>query len=53
MVVEVAGDERDIEVAGFADRFTIVHRLQDRQKSGMFLDEAGNRIKVAGALRPR
>ena len=47
MIVEVARDERDIQVACLADSFTIVQRLQYRQQARVFLDMTRDGIHVA------
>ncbi len=53
VVVEMAVDQRDIDVAAFADRFAVVERLQHTEKTGMFLHQAGEGVEVFGALMAR
>ena len=50
MVVEMAGDQRDVDIAGFADRFAVVHRLQNGQHAGVLLHQAGQRVERPGAV---
>ena len=50
MVVKVAYRERDIDIAGFTDGFPVVEDFHDRQKTCVFLHQAGNGIQNAGAL---
>src|SRR2546427_2904272 len=52
VVVEVAGDERDVEVAGLADRLAVVHALEHGEESGVALHLAGERVQVAGPHVP-
>src|SRR5436309_5413707 len=47
MIVEVAGNERDIQVAGLANRFPIVQRFQDGQETRVFLDVTSNSVEIA------
>ena len=49
MIVKVAGNQRDIQVAGLADRFAIIQRFQHGQEARVFLDVTGNSIQVASA----
>ncbi len=50
MVVEVAGDERDVDVAGLADGLAVVHGLEHGEAAGVLLDLAGEGVEIAGAL---
>ena len=36
MMVEVAGNERNVDVASLADRLAVIDRLQDRRKRSRF-----------------
>ncbi len=49
MVIEVPGDERDVEIAGFANRLAVVEALEHREQARVALDLAGKRVQVAGA----
>ena len=53
VVVEVAGDQRHVDVAGLADRLAVVQRLQHREEALMLLDEAGDGVEMPGALMAR
>src|SRR6516164_723088 len=48
-MIEMAGDQGNVDVARFADRLAVVDRLQDREKSRVFLDVTSERVKMAGA----
>ena len=50
MVVEMAGDQRDIDIAAFADRLAVVHGLEHGEQAGMLLDGAGDGIEIFAAL---
>jgi hypothetical protein len=41
VVVEVPGHERDVEVAGLADRLAVVEALQHREQARVLLYRAG------------
>ena len=45
----MAGDQRDVDVAGLADRLAVVDGLQRRQQPRMALHQPGERIEMAGA----
>src|SRR5690348_12667276 len=45
----MAGDERDIDVAGFADGLAVVESFEDGEAAGMFLDLASEGVEIAGA----
>ncbi len=48
VVVEVAGHERDVDVARLADRLAVVEGLQHRQEALTLLDMAGEPVEVPG-----
>ena len=50
VVVEVAGDEGDIDVAGLADGLAVVDGFEDGELAGVLLYLAGEGVKVTGAL---
>jgi len=50
VVVEVAGDERDVDVAGLADGFAVVEGFEDGEAAGVLLDLAGEGVEIAGSL---
>ena len=50
MVVEVAGDERDVDVAGLADGLAVVHGLEHGEAARVLLDLAREGVEIAGAL---
>ena len=50
VVVEVAGDERDVDVAGLADGLAVVECFEDGELAGVLLHLAGERVEIAGAL---
>ena len=41
---------RDVDIAAFADRLTVVHRFQHREQALALLDVARDRVDVLGAL---
>ena len=49
VVEEVRGDQRDVDVAGLADRLAVVERLQHGELAGALLDDPGDPEQV---LRP-
>ena len=49
VIVEVAGDQRDVDVARLADRLAVVQRLQHGEQARVLLDLAGNGVEIAGA----
>jgi hypothetical protein len=53
VMVEMAGDQRNVDVAGFADRLAVVERFHHRKEAAVALDEACQRIEVAGAAMSR
>src|SRR5205807_9095483 len=55
MMIEVAGDERDVEIARLADRLAVVEALEHRQEPGVLLHRTGERVQVtrAGVARER
>ena len=57
MMIEMAGDERNVDVARLADRLAVVDRFQDREKALPLLHMARERIEMlrpleAGKRRP-
>src|ERR1700731_1641960 len=46
VVVEMPGNEGNIDVATFANRLSVVDSLENGKEAGMFLDQARERIKV-------
>ena len=57
MVVEVPGDQRDVDVARLANRLAVVHGLQHGKEAVALLYVAGDRVEifrplVARQLRP-
>ena len=53
VVIKVARDQRNIDVAGFADRLAVVHGFQHRKQARVFLNLPGDGVQVAGADVPR
>jgi len=49
MVVEMAGDERNVDVAALADRLAVVQRFQHGEQPAVALHQAGERVEIAGA----
>ena len=49
VMIEVTGDERNVDVARLADRFAVVERFENREQTGMFLNLSGEGIEIAGA----
>ena len=49
MMVEMAGDQRNVDVARFADRLAVVDRFQDRKEALPLLHVARKRVEM---LRP-
>jgi hypothetical protein len=47
VVIEVPGDERNVDVAGLADRLAVVHRLEHGKIARMLLDVPRDRVEVA------
>src|SRR5579859_4940543 len=48
-MIEVASDERNINVAAFANGLAVIERFEDGEAAGMFLDLAGKRVEETGA----
>ncbi|MNT88406.1 hypothetical protein D3C72_2289640 [compost metagenome] len=48
MMVEVTCGQRNVDIARFADRLTVVDRLDHRDQARMALDHAGKGIEVTG-----
>ena len=53
VVVEVAGDEGDVDVAGFADGLSVVEGFEDGEKSRVLLDLAGDGVENFGSFGSR
>src|SRR5690606_2300850 len=49
VVVEVPGDERDVDVTGLADGLAVVERLEHREHARVLLYAPRNGVQVAGA----
>jgi len=49
VMVEVAGDERNIEIARLADRLAVVETLEHGEEPRVALDLTSNRVEVASA----
>ena len=49
MVIEVAGDEGDVDVPCLANRFSIVECLDHREEAALFLDPASEGVQVTCA----
>jgi len=50
VVEEVRGDQRQVDVAGLADRLAVVDRLQYGQLTGALLDDPGDPVEVLGTV---
>ena len=50
VMVEVAGNERNINIAAFADGFAVVERFEDGQAARVLLDLPGKAVEKLGAL---
>ena len=53
VVIEMADDQRNVDVAAFADRLAVIQRLQHRQQAGVLLDMAGQRVKMPRPVMAR
>src|SRR5579875_3133858 len=53
MIVEMAGDERDIDIAGLTNGLAVVQRFQHGEQARVLLDVAGNGVEVASAYMAR
>ena len=55
MMIEVPGDERDVEIARLADRLAVVEALEHRQQARVLLHGARERVEMArpGVARQR
>ncbi len=51
MVVEVAGHQGNVEIAGFPNRLAVVHALQDREQPRVLLERPGDGVEVSGPRR--
>ncbi len=50
VMVEMAGYQRDIDVAAFADRLAVVHALEHREQPAVLLDGTGDGVEILAAL---
>ena len=48
-MIEVPGDERDVEIARLADRLAVIEALEHREEPRMPLHLTGERVEEAGA----
>ena len=54
VVVEMSGDEGDIDIPGLTDGFAIVEGFDDSEETALLLDAAGEGVEVTGtSLRPQ
>ena len=53
VMIEMAGDERNIDITGLTDRLAIVHRLEHRKEALALLDQSGNRVEMRRAAMAR
>ena len=53
VVEEVGRSERQVYIPRLLDRLAAVHRLQNRQLSGMLLQQAGDAVEILRTLRRR
>ncbi len=51
-MIEMAGDQRNVDVAQLADRLAVVDRFQNRQKALTLLHMARERIDMLRPLEP-
>src|SRR5579885_1874346 len=49
-MIEVAGNERDVNVAAFANGLSIVHSFEDGQAAGVLLDLTSEGVEKTGAF---
>ncbi len=49
VIVEMPRHERDIDIPALADGLAVVHRLEDRQQTGVFLHKARQSVEVTSA----
>src|SRR5690606_16787614 len=52
VVVEMAGNQRNIDVTRLTDRLSVVERLQHGKQPAVALDQPGQGIEIARALVP-
>ena len=50
VVIKVARDERNIDVAALADGLAVVHRFENGETARMLLHLPGESVEIAGAL---
>ena len=53
VIVEVARQQRHVDIARLADRLAVVHRFEHGQQAVVLLDVAGDGVQVAGAHHAR
>ena len=53
MVVEMTSDQRDVDIAAFADRFAVVDGFQDGEEPCVLLDVTCQGVEVFGAFMAR
>jgi hypothetical protein len=44
VVIEVPSDERNVDVARFANRFAVIERLENREETAVLLNLAGDGV---------
>ena len=49
MVVKMAGNEGDVDISTFTDRFAVVHGFEDGEKPRMLLHQTGQGVEMLGA----
>ena len=49
VVIEVAGDQRNIDVAALADRLAVIHGLEHGQAAGMLLHGPRQRVQISSS----
>ena len=50
MVIEVAGDKRNVDVAALANRLAVVHCFEDGETARVLLHLAGESVEIARSL---
>ena len=46
VIIKMAGDERDVNIARLADRLAVVHCFEDGEQARMFLDLTGDGVQI-------
>ena len=49
MVIEMTRNQRNVDVAAFADRLAVVHGFEHRKQARVFLDQARDGVQIASA----